>query len=338
MILQRKVLFARVGWMRFYYGPIPGDERPVGGGKYTLSNVGGEVYNFRNTNDRLYGYFQPPMASNRVNLGRIDRSAAAAKSLSDVLVVLVSRRPEGGQVIVGWYGDAMVFRDVRMSPGKFKHSYFCVSKRKDCVLLPEYNRTFEIPNGAGGFGEANVCYSLDNKGEEKNLDWMSRAIDFIEGYRASDILADPEADAEQESTDAVERALARSSGQGFALNPKEKRALEQRAMQAAKKHFTSEGYAVEDVSAQRPYDLLCTKGTTELHVEVKGTTTSGATIVLTKNEVRHAAVPHHSCALFVLHSMRIERGKAVGGKNAILDPWRLKNEHLVPISYTYQVG
>lgn len=28
------VLFARIGWMRWYKGPQTGDEKPVGGGKY----------------------------------------------------------------------------------------------------------------------------------------------------------------------------------------------------------------------------------------------------------------------------------------------------------------
>src|SRR5438067_7647443 len=31
----RRVLFARIGWMLAYGGPVPGDERPVGGGSYT---------------------------------------------------------------------------------------------------------------------------------------------------------------------------------------------------------------------------------------------------------------------------------------------------------------
>jgi hypothetical protein len=37
-IQPRRVLLARGGWMRFYNGPIPGDERPVGGGSYNKSD------------------------------------------------------------------------------------------------------------------------------------------------------------------------------------------------------------------------------------------------------------------------------------------------------------
>ena len=103
---QRRVLFARVGWMRFYNGSVPGDERPVGGGSYNESNIGHEVYNFRETDERLYGYFQPPMSTDIVALERIDREASpSTKQLNDVLVIFVARRPDGGQVIVGWYGN-----------------------------------------------------------------------------------------------------------------------------------------------------------------------------------------------------------------------------------------
>src|SRR5664279_5267404 len=103
-----RVLFARVGRMHFYNGPVPGDERPVGGGRYNKTKIGHEVYNFRETNARLFGYFQPTMSSHAVALERIDPIAADANKLNRVLVVFVSRRPEGGQVIVGWYKDAEV--------------------------------------------------------------------------------------------------------------------------------------------------------------------------------------------------------------------------------------
>jgi Protein NO VEIN, C-terminal len=109
-------------------------------------------------------------------------------------------------------------------------------------------------------------------------------------------------------------ALARSKGQGFARTKEERKALEDHAMTAAKRHFRNEGFKVEDVSARRPYDLLCKRGSKELRVEVKGTTTDGEVVVLTNNEVKHASFPRNSCALFVLHSIRLKGHKAKGGK------------------------
>ena len=94
---------------------------------------------------------------------------------------------------------------------------------------------------------------------------------------------------------------------------------------------------VENVSKRRPYDLECTKGKRQLHVEVKGTTTDGDAIVLTNNEVEHACNPRHSCVLFVLHSIALKDGKASGGTQRIWRPWQLDRTHLKVVTYTYRV-
>jgi hypothetical protein len=336
---SRRLLFARIGWMRFYNGSVPGDERPVGGGKYNKSAIGHEVYNFKQTNSRLYGYFQPTMSSHSVALERIDPAASDANELENVLVVFVARRPEGGQVIVGWYRDAKVLRSqAAQSPGKPKgYGHFCSASRHNCVLLPTEKRSHEIPGGRGGFGQANVCYPLDRQGEAKKARWIQDALAFIDDYTADDILANPTADAEQDSAIAAEKALARSKGQGFPRTSSERRALEDRAMALAKRHFRKQGFRVEDVSARRPYDLLCKRGAEELHVEVKGTMTDGKAVVLTNNEVKHACNSGNSCALFVLHSMRLNGKKASGGKKRVLLPWRIEQAHLTPVSYTYRL-
>jgi Domain of unknown function (DUF3883) len=340
--VQRKVLFARVGWMHFYGGPVPGDERPIGGGSYNKTKIGHEVYNFRETGGRLYGFFEPTKSAYSINLERIDPKGAGKDKLEHVLVLFVARRipPEHGQVIVGWYNDAQVFRNkVQHSPGKPRgYGHFSSAERRNCVLLPNENRTFPIPSGESGMGQANVCYPLTAKGAaKKQASWIQDALDFVDDYQASDILAKPEADAEQESAAAAEKALARSKGQGFARTPQERRALEHHAMKVATKYFTDKGFHVKDVSTRRPYDLLCTRDTKEIHVEVKGTTTDGDAIVLTNNEVKHACDPSNSCVLFVLHSIRLKGKKASHGKQLVVDPWRLQQACLTPVSYTYRI-
>jgi hypothetical protein len=326
--------------MHFYNGPVPGDERPVGGGKYNKNKIGHEVYNFRKTTSRLYGYFQPTMASHSVALERIDANAADADKLKNVLVIFVARRLGGGQVVVGWYREAEVLRtQIRQSPGKPRgYGHFCSATRKNCVLLPDENRTHEIPAGHGGFGQSNVCYPLDIRGNPKQANWMQAALEFVDDYKASDILTKPEADAEEESAVAAEKALARSKGQGFARTSLERRLLEKRAMTAAEQYFCKQGFTVEDVSARRPYDLLCRRGSEEVHVEVKGTMTDGDAIVLTNNEVKHACNSHNSCALFIFHSIRLNRRKASGGKSRVLQPWKLQQKNLTPVSFTYRLS
>jgi hypothetical protein len=86
--LRQRALFVRIGRMRFYDGPAPGDERPIDGGSFNRDDIGHEAWNFRLAGDRLYGYFQPPKG--KVNLERIDPSAAGVGELSNVLVVMVA--------------------------------------------------------------------------------------------------------------------------------------------------------------------------------------------------------------------------------------------------------
>jgi hypothetical protein len=330
-----RILFARVGWMRFYNGPIPGDERPIGGGRYNKSEIGHEVYNFCESGGHLYGYFQPMMAAHAITLERIDARATDETVLDKVLVVFVARRPEGGQVIVGWYKGVEVFRNqVKHSPGRpRRYGHFCSAQRPNCVLLPDENRSFEIPHGKNGMGQSNVCYPLNHDGSIKQFSWI---IEFIDDYQGVNLLDSPESDAEKESAAAAEQALAQSQGQGFARTREQRDAIEHHAMDAAKAHFRSLGYDVEDVSARRSYDLLCRKGQTELHVEVKGTTTNGNAIVLTNKEVRHASDPNNSCALFLLHSIRLKKHRASSGTKVIIEPWRAHRANLTPISFTYR--
>lgn len=335
----RKVLFVRVGWMRFYSGPIPGDERPIGGGAYNKRKIGHEVYNFHETGGRLYGYFQPSRFTYEVALERIDPKASNKDVLKNVLVIFVARHPDFGQVIVGWYRNATVFRKhVRHSPGKPRRfGHFCSAEASKSILLPDDNRGVAIPFGKGGMGQSNVCYMLNCDGSSKQGAWIETALDFVDDYRASDILSDPAAAAQGESATATEEALAQAKGQGFARSPEQRKALEERSMSAAKKYFSNRGFAVEDVSKRRSYDLLCKRGPKELHVEVKGTTTDGDVIVLTNNEVKHASDKRNSCVLFVLHSIHLKGKKAIGGKPFLLEPWKPRHALLTPVSYTYHL-
>jgi len=332
-----RVLIARVGRMQFYNGRIPGDERPVGGGRHNRTAIGHEIYNFRKINGRLYGYFAPP--GYYVNLKRIDPAAADKNKLRDVLVIFVARRKGGGQVVVGWYKHADVLRDYVSSPGKPRgYQHLCIAAQRNCVLLPQQNRTVEVPGGRGALGQANVWYPLRAAGRgAKPALWLRGIIKFIDEYNGVNLLTHPEGAAEEASASAVEEALAKSKGQGFAATPEERRAIEARAMAAAKRYFAAKRFKVDDVSSRRSYDLECVRAGSRLHVEVKGTTTDGAAIVLTNNEVKHACDKKNACALFILHSIRLKNGKASGGKSLILSPWHLKQANLTPVTFTYRV-
>jgi hypothetical protein len=105
--------------------------------------------------------------------------------------------------------------------------------------------------------------------------------------------------------------------------------------------FYSMAWDMEDVHGTESYDLICRSGHKVKHVEVKGTTTDGAEVSLTPNEVRHAQ--ENPCtALFVVSNIAVERAEdrtvtATGGEHHCYDPWRLGDGTLRPLGFRYQV-
>ena len=141
----------------------------------------------------------------------------------------------------------------------------------------------------------------------------------------------------------VERAAAgqpmrRGTGQGFGLTAKERQVVEMHAMSMAKAHLQSLHWRVRDVSSTKPYDFECTRGSEEMIVEVKGTTSSGEQIVVTRNEVAAHRARHPNNALIIVHSIDLQRllpenPKADGGILLMLSPWEVREEDLRPLAF-----
>lgn len=109
--MQEKVLFARIGYMKYYDGEQTGDEKPIGGGKYNNNNIGSEIFNFRNVKEKFYGFVQPPHKKDeyhkaKINITRIDPNCKN-EFVEDVLVIFFCRsKTTKSQVIIGWYKNA----------------------------------------------------------------------------------------------------------------------------------------------------------------------------------------------------------------------------------------
>ena len=147
-----------------------------------------------------------------------------------------------------------------------------------------------------------------------------------------------------EIDDSTEEELSEMArgGQGYRLNPKERKAVENRAMKLAKKHYKNEGYQVEDTSRNHPYDLRCSTGKETIFIEVKGSKGSNDKIELTKNEVDCANEKDRKFELFVVSEIEIidedaETPKARGGKHHIIKPWKPKRKCLTPLKYSYDL-
>ena len=156
--------------------------------------------------------------------------------------------------------------------------------------------------------------------------------------RAFWILDDADATASSEALEAEQLVRARGvsgTGQGFGLSTSERRIVEGHAMGLAIRYFGRDWGSVQDVSATRSYDLLCSRYKEQLRVEVKGTTTYGSEIVLTRNEVIESGTSGY--ALFVVSEIVLDRSgehtAAHGGVARLFHPWSAEPDALRPISY-----
>lgn len=335
-----RVLFARIGWMTFYEGKVPGDSELVGGGAYNESGTGSEVLNFAPHQGRLYGFVQG-IKSFPLTLKRIDPHSGDAASVNSTLVIFVAKRPDdGGQVIVGWYRNATVNQEAASDPRpgfRKKRAFNVVAKRREAVLLPTNERWQLVPSGAAAFGQSNVCYSYDSEFHRKKALWIRHAVDYVLGYTGANLVLDRSIETQNQGAEKAEATDAAGQGQGFASTPAQRRAIEEHAMARAFAHFRKRFSKVENVSKQKGVlDLRCgSAGETSIHVEVKGTTTAGDAVILTRREVERAR--SSPSALYVLHSIKLEGEKASGGTARVIDEWAIRRGSLTPLAFIYKL-
>ncbi|HKW74685.1 MAG TPA: DUF3883 domain-containing protein [Terriglobales bacterium] len=344
-----RVLFARIGSMTFYAGPQPGDERPKGGGRYNKNNVGHELFNFADFGGRLYGFARAK--SGRISLEQIETSAASESTLTDVLVVFVAQ-----QKIIGWYHNAVVHRtSATFASGvatsmrkrlKQAHTsnfrfvgYSFEAPTEQAVLLPEAERTYKIPGTVKhGFGQSNVRYPYQKRGKGKPPAWMMNAISYVQNYDKENLLTNPNA-ANQSEQAAV---ISQERGAGFQSNAVIRKAIEEFAMSKARSVLTAKGYRkFQDTSKFKPYDYICQRDSKRFFVEVKGTQTSGKTLILTKGEVDHIRHSPSQCILVLVHGVSVSGTQTIrvgGGLVQIKELWNPDEGDLIPISYSWRVS
>jgi len=180
------LIFCNIGWMNKYNG-ISGDsiER---GGKYNKHSVGHEVCNFTNNKGTVYGYVQPVGDSIKIEkLGASKKDEA----IDGVTVVWTAGPESGGTVVVGWYEDATVFRNLQTidSPSTLHTkngvtSYRVKAPASKAVLLPVEQRELIIPRAVkGGIGQSNVWFA----DKEESQEIVSQVIALISTGGASSL-------------------------------------------------------------------------------------------------------------------------------------------------------
>jgi hypothetical protein len=138
------------------------------------------------------------------------------------------------------------------------------------------------------------------------------------------------------STPHDDRVLGALEQAGWEPNPNVRHAIQKYAENRARQQFQKEGWRVEPPSVTY-YDLLCTKGSQEKDVEVKGTTTKGRCILVTAAEVEHARANPERSVLFIVHSIHLKRDDRPTCSRGITErrPWRPSEGSLRAITYQY---
>lgn len=152
----------------------------------------------------------------------------------------------------------------------------------------------------------------------------------------------PEIQAEtfQGSVAQIDAGLFASTGQGFGLTAKERKAVEDRAMHLASKELKALGFTkINNTSSKRPFDYEAHLNGKKHLIEVKGTTGNAASIILTRNELdaQRGAWPHN--VLIVVDRIGLDRSDptpvASGGNVRSLLGWQINEQDLKALAYQY---
>jgi hypothetical protein len=264
--MSNRLLFCNVGWMEKYQG-ITRTDKIIGGGKYVkIQGRGNEVCNFVKCQKQVFGYVQP--VGNQIRIERLGADKTET-SIDGIDVVITATRPGGGSVIVGWYKNATVFRELenikKPSAVHKKNGVKCFhysAAFSDATLLPEDKRTLAVPRRIkGGMGKSPVWFA------DKGIDpkWLAKVRALLNNKNS------PAPKGSKRSVPDQARKLL----------------VEKTAVELVWKHFKSQGYEIKSVEKDNlGWDLEGTSGAVTLNIEVKGLSGEALTIELTPNEYK----------------------------------------------------
>jgi hypothetical protein len=201
-----RVLFCKISNMKYYKGACNDDVPMYGGAFVDEWGYGHEEFNFKpitneNKEDaRCFGFVEPKSnkgTRNTLHIEKIEGCTAMKKAefVEDVLVVWCAKREKGDITVVGWYKNAVVYRDLEeytllWDNGEEEERYFNVEAYpEDCVLLPASERTREwyVPVSkvhGFGFGQSMIWYPNVPEAQA----YLERLVEKIENYKGENWL------------------------------------------------------------------------------------------------------------------------------------------------------
>jgi len=212
-------------------------------------------------------------------------------SVEDVCVALIAKSDVCGQVLVGWYRHARIYAEMQHDP---KRGYYqWISEASDGHPLPLDQRILVVPKGKNATGQANVTYTRTTDGA------LQTNRPYLKAIRKA-ILKAPSANAIEIAVPSNEDAIVR--GQGFQQDVLYRTEIEQHSMKTVKKQLLKKYATVKDVSKEQSHDFLCISADNKQHkIEVKGTTTAGDSVLVSRLEFELAKA--ESVDLYVLRQL-----------------------------------
>lgn len=213
--MRPRILFCNMSYMQSYDNSV--DDNPVNGGSYPEKEKDAwEKFNFQECEDGFYrgfvetksnlGYEQAIKTNifNKLHIERIDPAYKKEDKIDNVLVILCAKPKNGKNVIIGWYKNAIVYRDRQMYNGRF---FNLQARIEESVLLEEDKRTFIIPrsnakNATFGFGQSNIWYA--DSAETDSL------IEAVINYINSESVELPDCQLPEEINEFVENGVGRT--------------------------------------------------------------------------------------------------------------------------------
>jgi hypothetical protein len=177
------ILLCHIVWMPSYSGE---NEVHAAGHEYvTDEGFGHELYNFKPFGDSCYGYVQA--RTQTIEVKRL--GASGADTFADgVTIIWTATPPDGGRVIVGWYLDARVHRDLQIGKIKGREvqstqiGFFARARSDNCFLIHPEQRHFTVPHRGKGLPGRSMVFYPEDRGAPEMATWLKEATKYISGW------------------------------------------------------------------------------------------------------------------------------------------------------------
>ncbi|MFQ5709377.1 MAG: protein NO VEIN domain-containing protein [bacterium] len=277
-----KIVFVKTGWADYYSGdPIIGRHDYIG--KF---NDAHEKFNFLQAPDKKYYASIPPIGENYSVPQPVDKEGW--------LIIFVSAYEGKGRLVaVGYYLNARFESQLQFRPeyelqNPFetdvqgnKYSY-CITS-DEAYLIPKSERNFEVDGKH--FRRSPIIYA---RGVNKDGNWRNEYASLAEqiyGHYST-------------------KEIPNNSGEPSLRFPDQehRKKVEKASVDFVKKNLKVLGYVIEDKQKLKcGYDLLAKRDmeSSELHIEVKGTSGTEPHFYLSKNEKNYIPNPKWRLAIVI---------------------------------------